>query len=123
LGIAMLIPHDGRIKLTFYLPWQWKYEELQMRLEELTPPERELTQEEVERLQEKVVRKMQDLRRLDKEMRKLGDFCILDTDFGHQDPVQVVYRLGEPRARVVGKLEERYGYRSCCKNKSWRWSV
>jgi hypothetical protein len=67
------VPRDGRIILTFDLPWLWIYEKYKLQFEKLSV----LTQQEI---REKVEQKVKNLKEHGEAMRKFGFFCIFDSD-------------------------------------------
>jgi hypothetical protein len=89
------VPRDGRIILTFDLPWLWIYEKYKLQFEKLSV----LTQQEI---REKVEPKVKNLKELGEAMQKFGDFYILDSDPLEPEIGPVLYRLDSSTAWMYG---------------------
>lgn len=103
LGIALAVPRDGRIRLTFDVNLLWMYEKCKSEVRMHLQPSKFLEEtryytEEIPRLKGRVAAKLEKLHKFDGLMREYGDFCILDMDPGDPDGnVHAVYRAGRPR--------------------------
>ena len=78
IGITLPVPRDGRIRLSFDLPWLWEYEAHLMSLDTKKG-------EDKEKLRKAVESKMEKIETFYKEFRESGYFCILDINLTNQD--------------------------------------
>lgn len=89
-GIALPVPRDGRIRLSFDLPWLWEYEAHIMSLD----TEKGLTPEDKEKLRKALESKMENIETFHKKLCESGDFYILDINLTNQDTQVATYRPG-----------------------------
>lgn len=103
LGIALAVPRDGRIRLTFDVRLLWMYEKCKSEVRMHLQPSKCLEEtryytEEIPRLKGRVAIKLEKLHTFDRLIREYGDFCILDIDPEFPDGnAHAVYRAGRPR--------------------------
>jgi hypothetical protein len=91
-GIALPVPRDGRIRLSFDLPWLWEYEA------EIRPVNTEKDNEN-EKFRKALESKMEEIEKFYQKLKKSGDFCILDINLTNEDTKSAIYRPG-PISRV-----------------------
>lgn len=96
-GIALPIPRDGRIRLSFDLPWHWEYEAHMMSLD----TEKGLTPEDKGKLRKALESKMEKIETFHKKLCESGDFYVLDINPTKQDTELATYR-----PRPVSDLED-----------------
>jgi hypothetical protein len=107
LGLARLVPQDGRIQLAFDLHWQDQKNTLEWRQKKYfgTAADGELELESY--LLDKAESKNRSLKDVGKQIRSFGDFFILDIDPFRPEYTQVVYRMeDEGEDTIISEDEE-----------------
>jgi hypothetical protein len=109
LGIPFHVPRDGRMVLTFDLPWLWVYERYQMQIKTVSV----VTPHETPKLKGDVESRMTNLKEFDNAMRLFGNFCILDGGLSDLGIGPAVYRLGSSTAEMDGAGGEKGTSATC----------